>query len=454
LLAEDPVARRSWHHGTLKRWMAENPPPRGTGWEPYPTSRRLVNWIGWALAGNDLPAGGEASLVTQARALLGRLEWHLRGNHLFANAKALIFAGAFFSGSEAENWLGHGLRLLDGEIAEEILADGGHFELSPMYHAIILEDMLDLIQLARLYPGALAESANRQGWQPKTESMLAWLAAMRHPDGDIGLFNDAAFDQARAPAALFAYAERLGLAVRQPAAGLTHLAESGFVRLDRDPWFALFDVGEVGASYIPGHAHADTLSFELSFRGHRLISNSGTSVYEAGALRDAERATAAHATVEIDGQNSSETWAGFRVGRRAHPFGVETGPSPDGIRAAASHDGYRYIGGRPTHRRQLLLSADGLTVSDHVTGDGRHEAAGRLPLHPDSVAHRMPAGWRVQTPAGAVDITVEGPVALDIEPGAFAPAFGVRQDRPVLAWRYAGALPLNVATTFRSAADA
>ena len=37
------------------------------------------------------------------------------------------------------------------ELPEQILADGGHFELSPMYHALVLEDLLDLVNIARRY---------------------------------------------------------------------------------------------------------------------------------------------------------------------------------------------------------------------------------------------------------------------------------------------------------------
>ena len=34
--------------------------------------------------------------------------------------------------------------ILKKELSEQILPDGGHYELSPMYHSIILEDILDL----------------------------------------------------------------------------------------------------------------------------------------------------------------------------------------------------------------------------------------------------------------------------------------------------------------------
>ncbi|MCP4408680.1 MAG: heparinase, partial [Gammaproteobacteria bacterium] len=55
LNAKGAEARRDWHVRLIVDWIQNNPPGKGTGWEPYPTSLRIVNWIKWALAGNELP---------------------------------------------------------------------------------------------------------------------------------------------------------------------------------------------------------------------------------------------------------------------------------------------------------------------------------------------------------------------------------------------------------------
>src|SRR5207253_4210622 len=142
-----------------------------------------------------------------------RLEYHLLGNHLLANAKALVFAGAFFSGPEAGRWLHIGLKLLDSEMREQFLADGGHFERSPMYHSMLIEDLLDLVQLRSLYPEVL-EGRNRQVLRAIDPcAMLQWLQVMTHPDGGFAFFNDAALGIAPSCATLFAYARNLGLAL-------------------------------------------------------------------------------------------------------------------------------------------------------------------------------------------------------------------------------------------------
>ena len=99
------ASRAAWHQALLTDWVEKNAPAAGNGWEPYPVSLRIVNWIKWAQAGNAIPAAGVQSLAVQARWLVRRLEVHLLGNHLFSNAKALVFAGLFFEGEDAGHWL-------------------------------------------------------------------------------------------------------------------------------------------------------------------------------------------------------------------------------------------------------------------------------------------------------------------------------------------------------------
>jgi uncharacterized heparinase superfamily protein len=143
-----------------------------------------MDWIKWAVRENS-PAGDMAdSLAVQARWVKKRVEYHLLGNHLLANAKALAAAGLFFRGDEARRWYKTGMNLLESQLREQVLEDGGHFERSPMYHLIVLEDLLDLMNLHRVYgkePPA--------GWEGLAGKMLCWSRAMRHPDEEIPFFN-------------------------------------------------------------------------------------------------------------------------------------------------------------------------------------------------------------------------------------------------------------------------
>ena len=195
LNAQSAEKRTDWHKLLIERWINENPPCRGNGWESYPISLRIVNWIKWTLAGNELSQDAVSSLAVQVRYLFERLEWHLLGNHLFANAKALVFAGLFFQGEEAAKWLNRGLKILSRQVREQILPDGGHFERSPMYHSIILEDLLDLYNLSVAYEQDFPAHWKHlpDTWKNRIQTMRFWLKAMTHPDGEIALFNDAAW---------------------------------------------------------------------------------------------------------------------------------------------------------------------------------------------------------------------------------------------------------------------
>ncbi|MGE4578793.1 MAG: heparinase II/III family protein [Desulfuromonadales bacterium] len=379
LCAADAATRRDQHLSLIRRWIAENSPGHGNGWEPYPLSLRIVNWVKWVLAGNELPLDAGQSLAVQARHLRKCLEYHLLGNHLWGNAKALVFAGLFFAGEEAEEWLKKGLVILDQEIGEQILPDGGHFERSPMYHAIILEDLLDLVNLFQSY--GVQAPAN---WLDALARMRRWLQTMRHPDGEIVLFNDAAFGIAPRAAALEAYADRLrlGPAPTWDDETAVHLWNTGYLRLQQGEAMAFLDVGPIGPDYIPGHAHADTLNFELSLCGQRVIVDSGTSTYEKNSERQRQRGTSAHNTVQINGEDSSEVWGGFRVARRARPFGLSIEERPDEVHVSCAHDGYRRLKGQPIHRRVWVLGQKDLSIHDTIEGKFR-EAIVRYHFHPE-----------------------------------------------------------------------
>ena len=374
LNASNANARMVWHLQLIEKWIFDNPPFFGTGWEPYPISLRVVNWIKYYLSGNVSSDIIRESLAIQIRQLKRSIEWHLLGNHLFANAKALVFAGLFFDGKEARKWLNTGLHIISKELSEQVLADGGNFERSPMYHAIFLEDILDLINLDRAYPGEIAKEHVFR-WRETASKMLRWLEAMCHPDGEIAIFNDAAIGIAPSLSEIRSYAKRLAIFNDYPVettgiVSMTQFAESGYIRLDTGNTVALLDVAPIGPDYLPGHAHADTLSFELSVFGQRVITNGGTSRYGLGPERLRERQTVSHSTVEIDGQSSSEVWSGFRVARRAYPFDLAVSECPDVISVACSHDGYKRLPGKPVHRRSWRFSTGYMEVVDSVLGGG------------------------------------------------------------------------------------
>ena len=444
LNAKDPKSRLLWHKNLLLDWVCNNAPGIGDGWEAYPTSLRIVNWIKWALVGNQLPTLCIESLAIQARWLSNHLETHLLGNHLFANAKALIFAGCFFEGDEANNWLMTGLIILKKEIPEQILLDGGQFELSTMYHALALEDMLDLCNLANVYVEALNEQDQDigeliRGYVPK---MINWLELMSHSDGEIGFFNDAALGIAPTSEELIEYSLRLGFdktnkffdyKKHNRLMEYIHLKESGYIHIESKDTLVLFDVAKIGPDYLPGHAHADTLSLECSLFGQRLLVNSGTSCYGISQERLRQRGTAAHNTVVIDEQNSSEVWGGFRVARRAYPKDLKINGNNEEITINCSHDGYTRLKGRPIHHRTLKLTEKSLLIEDAVSGKFK-SAEAYFHFHPAIVLRSEEDGSRgeliFKNQRKAVWQIVFG--AAKLAPSTYHPRFGIVQSAQCL----------------------
>src|SRR5690606_29039683 len=177
----------------VREWIAANPVGEGVGWHPYPTALRLIARTKRGLPGTDV----DRSLYRQAAWLYRTLEVYHPGNHLLENARALALAGRYFEGQgEAGRWLRRGLAIFRREVSEQVLPDGGYFERSPMYHALMLEGALDLLNvLPNDHPDRplLADTAAR---------MRDYLASIRHPDGEIPLFNDATLEIAPPASAL------------------------------------------------------------------------------------------------------------------------------------------------------------------------------------------------------------------------------------------------------------
>jgi len=424
LNAVDSLNRKVWHDQLLKNWISKNSIGKGIGWDPYPTSIRIVNWIKWHLRGNELSDASLKSLALQTSWLNKKIEWHILGNHLFSNAKALIFAGLFFSSKQSEIWLKKGLKIINNELKEQVLNDGGHFELSPMYHSIFLEDLLDLINISHTYPEVIQKSDINE-WKQVAKNMLIWLETMTHPDGDIAFFNDAALDIASNLDELKKYAYQLGINyISKKFNQVTHLIDSGYIRFNSNNVNGILDVGPIGPNYLPGHGHADVLSFELSLFGQRLLVNSGTSEYGFTKVRQYERSTEAHNTVVVNNKNSSEVWSGFRVARRAYPLDLKIEELENFVNISCAHDGYKRLHEKLIHRRNWQFSKNSLVIKDYIDGSFK-SAYAYFHFHPSIVLTKNNNNsWKVKMPSdNQVNLNVKIGESF-IQTGYYSPEFG------------------------------
>ena len=356
---------RSWRAGTTFGQWDE--------WSPYVVALR-----GWVLCGvfdqlvrgSDIEDDVRQQIGLHAGFVAANLELDVGGNHLVKNLKALIGLGVFL---EDEKLVGRGRELLQKEIERQVLADGGHYERSPSYHCQVLGDLVDV--------GRLLKASDRPqvtGLEDAVTRMRRWLGVMRMPDGDVPLFGDATLVG-------LSRIDVLGPIPRVRPEGsdpLTHLADSGYVVCKpSERLHVIIDVGQPCPPDLPAHAQAGCLAFVAAVDGERAIVDTGVSTY-VGQRREYERATKAHNTVEVAEVDQTEVWSSFRAGRLATPTVHEVGEEDGVLVIEASHDGYRYLNGAPTHRRRFEISADRIILRDSVDGEGFHRLFSRLFLAP------------------------------------------------------------------------
>ena len=421
----------------ISQWITNNPVFQEVGWDPYPTSLRIVNWCKWSLLANDVPSNFWSSLESQARWLAKNLEWHLQGNHLFSNAKALIFAGTFLCGKEADRWRELGKKIVNEQLEEQILDDGANFELSPMYHAIFLEDLLDMINLASSN-NQLFSSVDIQRWTKYVSPMLRWYSNMCHADGEVAYFNDSTKGIAPTFNEINNYAVMLNVSHDEAFVDpkLVFHKASGYAIVSSGKFNHIIDVGRIGAEYLPGHGHADILSFESSLNELRFIVNCGVSEYGYSSRRSFERSSAAHNCITINGESSSEVWSSFRVARRARPVGLLFTESNTDINIACSHDGWRRFDRGLSHKRKWSITQDGFTLVDEISGN-YDVAISRIFFHPNVlVSDISDSGFIARAQCGALVFFQLKGCKFKIEYSEWADQFGKRIKNSCLSMQF------------------
>lgn len=373
--------------------------------EPYPVSLRVINILKYAIRENRQ---GEAYLEFVYRELTylhHNYEFHILGNHLLENAFAMCLGGAFFKEGD---WHNKAKCILYEELDEQILEDGAHFELSPMYHNIIFFRLLELIDWYELYDER--DNDFLKFCQSKASKMFDWLESIRFKNGDIPLFNDSAKGIALEAVFLINYAKMLGI-----QRNFISLADSGYRSIENRHYETKIDLAQIGAAYQPGHAHADALSFILYQRGKAVFVEQGTSTYQVGKRRNLERSTEAHNTVVLNGINQSQVWGGFRVGKRAETvIHRETNNLLE-----ASHNGYKKFS--VIHNRKFLFYESRIQITDSLSKEGNAKAY--LHLHPDRHLFKKDDNHLIID--NDISILLNGAKSIDIEKYEYAETYNL-----------------------------
>ncbi|MGV8124303.1 MAG: heparinase II/III family protein [Candidatus Xenobiia bacterium LiM19] len=329
------------------------------------------------------------------------------------------------SGKETDRHLAASIDGFLSQLNEQILPDGGHYERSPLYHCLALQAVKEVkagaveagaaeagavetgaVETGAVKAGAVETGAVRAGaveaadavqagdvqasvakadasaaiaagrrttderkLQEVTEGKMAtlyehcrsllpkmeeWRSFMTHPDGAMALFGDSALN---------AYPfidEKLPGQVND---AVHHMTDSGYeIRRWGDGNYFVMKLCGPSPAWQPGHSHCDTLSFELSLQGERVVVDSGCGSYQNPAIRRYCRGTGAHNVAWIEGNEQSECGGAFRIGRRAIVRSCVVTVESDSVAITALLEDYK--GNRI--QRKATLTKEKLSVEDRL----------------------------------------------------------------------------------------
>ena len=466
----DPAWSVEEKFSMINSWIANNKQSTQPGWEPFTCSLRLVNWLFFLNKNKQcMTSEVQRSVYEQVLWLERNDEQHILANHYFENIKALLFSGCFFFNSDNKDvnvsrWLKRSKQAVIQQLKEQTLADGGHYERSPQYHALMLENYLDIYNLAinnlTIFDGDFISELKRY-----SVLSLNWLNDIIFPDNNIPLFNDSAFGVSPSLEKLNQYANQLfAYEYQEQVRPLTTIEkhDSGLYGLRSSDDMLLMDCGDIGPSYQPGHTHCDFLSYELMLGGKRLVVDTGVFEYEPGPLRYYVRSTQAHNTVSIDGDEQSEIWGEFRVARRAKKLDAQVCAVDDRVSITGAYSGFYgspicfdgvITGWKPRfkHQRDINVklvkdAVESIEVVDTLSGKGEHEAESYIHIHPDFVLESIDEKNIKILLDGVIfaKLEINTDCQYRIEKTIYCPEFGVKHDIDCIVIYRQGFMPLNL----------
>lgn len=406
-------AARTLATNLITQWLKRHSKYSEPAWSPDVIARRLIHLFAHgrlAIANSDLLWRSKVfvSLREQSR-MLARIAGEAPdGMPRFEAAAAEALSGACLGDSQRR--LEDGLARLEGEIARQILPDGGHVSRSPenlvhCYRLIMM--VMDSLSAGGLeLPHAIRGAYDR---------IAPTIRFFRHGDGALALFNGGTECDPRTVAGLLARDEVRG----QPFAFARH---SGYQRLTAGKTQLVLDCGTVPPGAFSREAHAACLAFEFSNGSQRIVVNCGAAGTAQPKWESALRATAAHSTLTLGDASQAPILppglARNLLGARLlqGPAAVETrrNETTHGWNVEASHDAY-VVPFNTRHERQVTLSPDGrtLTGADRLLPQPAKTAkdtafAIRFHVHPDiritpnqsgGVLLKLPngEGWRFRS---------------------------------------------------------
>jgi len=299
-------------------WIIAHPVPVGSNggagpsWETLSAAWRLWEWL-W-IKGIAWP---HESFRRKTKELMLRSFWehacHLMdhkghpNNWIIVESTALALAGMCLPEfTEAARWFKEGISRLESEFQRQFMADGVHFELSPLYHAICLHALLEVKRVASVKHVPLPAV-----FEAPLERAAGYLASLCRPDFTWPSLNDSGGITGdyrvlmRLAGELFGRPDFIWIGTKDregaSAAATEHVypdAGIGVMRsgYNKDSHFLVFRSGPPGMT----HMHEDVLSLDITVHGVPCLVDPGITTYAPTPLTGYYRSAVAHNMILID----------------------------------------------------------------------------------------------------------------------------------------------------------
>ncbi len=408
-------------------WINKNPVGKTAGWHPFPVSLRIINWIKADLQIDEV----NESIYKQAAYLYRNLQFFHPNHEYLQNAQALIFAGKYFNGEgESSKWLRKAIRIFEKHLPVMINDDGGFFEPSVSYNAIVLYSLLDIINII--------DDENKNFFIDYVEKLFRFTGSLTQPDGEIALFHDCSMEYAPKTTDLIFYADDLDIPAYVVKPGedkitVTNFVASGYAVIRSNNLYFALDYGGIRPAHISAHCHPGAFSYELSIDSMRFVVDSGTGSYEEGDIRNFVRKSLAHNTLTIDNLEQVEAWGAFRYGKFFNPYDIKITEQKNEILFNGSFDGYgKLIGDDLLLSRSVRVNRNTVEITDEVSGTGEHKLKSFIHLHPDVVISKQGNSYLLKCGSASMMLSiVEG--IPELHDSNYYPNFGINLKNKVLA---------------------
>ena len=387
----------------IENWILSNPVPlnsnggAGPTWETLTVAWRLREWF-WVIGLTwTHPSFSEetrllmlSSIWEHARSLMDH-QGH-PNNWIIVESCALAITGLLFPQfQEAKSWFQVGAQRIFQQCEKQFFDDGAHFEISPLYHSICLNSLLEFRSVA-----AFRSTGVPGEFDSKLQKAAFVLNSLKRPDGTWPSINDSGGvrgDYSALTTKIHNFFGELPTTHEKISDGHfnfpepEHFRDCGLVIMrsgNPEPdSFLIFRSGPAGAA----HSHNDNLSLDVCFNGRPGLIDPGIREYAPGPLSDYYRSAESHNVVLVDDLEPSRSALKYQSRIRPADKNLMVESYENLIVAHGLREKEEFEQVEHFHSERTVIFVKGLfwIIRDFITGQGRHKISTLWKCYPSDV---------------------------------------------------------------------